>query len=126
VASSLTELLAAPQTVEPQSVGEDEPPLDAAHVVADAVMVDDAMQPLAAQFMIVAAPDQGRVLARDCRLVDVAVEGPGLHLALVEFAVVQKAMERMQVVIALGADGPQHRLKRLGGHEFRRRMYVHG
>ncbi len=91
----------------------------------DAVMIGDAVQPLAAQFAILAARDQGRILARDRRLIDEAVERPGLHLALVELAVVQKAVERMQVVIAHRADGAQRRLERVGGHGFRWRMDVH-
>src|SRR5258708_31127640 len=89
-------------------------------------MVGDPVHPLAAQFAILAARDQRSVLARDGRLVDEAVKRPGLHLALVELAVVQKAMKRMQVVIAHRADGPQRGLERIGSHRFRWRMYVHG
>src|SRR5277367_4521005 len=88
-------------------------------------MVGDPMHPLAAQFAILATRDERRVLARDRRLIDEAVERPGLHLAFVELAVMQKAVERMQIVVAHGSDGPQRRLERLGGHRFRRGMYVH-
>ena len=69
-----------------------------------AVVVEHAVHPLAAQLAVVHAAHQRGVLARHGRLVAVAVERPGLHLALVELAAVQQAMERMLVVVALGAD----------------------
>src|ERR1700733_4440341 len=89
-------------------------------------MVGDPVHPFAAQLAILAARDQRRVLARDRRLIDEAVERPGLDLALIKLAVVQKAMERMQVMIAHGADGSQRRLERIGTHGFRWRVHVHG
>ena len=48
--------------------------------------------------------DQRRVLHRDAALVVVAVERPGLDLAPGQLAAVQQAMERVQDVVALGAD----------------------
>src|ERR1700727_1045835 len=89
-------------------------------------MIGDPMHPLAAQFAILAARDQRRVLARDRRLIDEAVERPGLHLPLVELAVVQKAVERVQIVIAHGTNGAQRRFQRIGSHGVRGRVYVHG
>ena len=69
------------------------------------------MHPFAAQLAVVEAADQGGVLARHGRLVAVAVERPGLHLRLCQLAAVQQVMERMLVVIALGADGADRRLE---------------
>ena len=68
---------------------------------AEAVVIENAMRPFAAQLAIVDAADEGGVLARHRRLVAVAVERPGLHLRLVELAAVQHVMKGMQVVIAL-------------------------
>jgi len=64
-----------------------------------------------------AAAHQGGVLARHGGLIAVAVERPGLHLALVEFAAVQQLMEGMLVVIALGANGAKLLLEFLGAHD---------
>src|ERR1700734_171330 len=89
-------------------------------------MVGDPVYPFAAQLAILAARDQRSVLARNRRLIDEAIERPGLHLALVELAVVQKAVERMQVVIAHGSDGSQRRLERIGTHGFRGHVHIHG
>ena len=91
--------------VEAEAVRQDEPALDAAHLLAVAVMIEQAVRPLAAQLAVIEAADEGRVLARDCRLVAVAIECPCLHLRLLQLAAVQHVMERMLVVIALGADG---------------------
>src|ERR1700684_2281328 len=88
-------------------------------------MVGDPVHPLTAQLAILAARNQRRVLARDRRLIDEAVESPRLHLALAELAVMQKVVERMQVVIAHGTNGSQRRLKRIGSHGLRGRVYVH-
>src|ERR1700691_78609 len=88
-------------------------------------MVGDPVYPFAAQLAILAARDQRSVLARNRRLIDEAIERPGLHLALVELAVVQKAMKRMQIVIAHGTNSPQRLLERIGSHGLRGRVYVH-
>src|ERR1700722_17799003 len=85
-------------------------------------MVGDPMHPFAAQFAILAARDQRRVLARDRRLIDEAGERPGLHLPLVELAVVQEAVERVQIVIAHGTNGAQRRFERIGRHGLRGRL----
>ncbi len=74
-------------------------------------MIDEAPAPFAAQRRIVAARDQARVLDRDHRLVVVAIERPGLHLALGALAAVQQAVERMQAVIAPRADVAQRALR---------------
>ena len=60
---------------------------------------------------IVAARDQARVLHRDHRLIIVAVERPGLHLAFGALAAVQERVERMQTMIAPRADIAQSRLE---------------
>src|SRR4029077_340493 len=51
--------------------------------------------------------DYHRVLDRDGALVIVAVQRPGLHLALVQFAAMQQPVKRMQAVIARFADMAQ-------------------
>ena len=47
-------------------------------------------------------------------LIAIAVERPGLHLSLVELAAMQQLMERVLVVIALGADRADRGLEFLG------------
>ena len=81
--------------------------------VAFAVMVDEAAAPLAAHRRIVAARDQARILDRDHRLVIVAIERPGLDLALAALAAVQQRVERVQPVIAPRPDVAQLRLQLL-------------
>jgi hypothetical protein len=80
-------------------------------------MVHDAMDPVAPELAIMAAAHQGRVLARHGGLVAVAVERPGLHLALIQLSAMQQLMEGMLVVVALGADGAKLLLKLLGTHD---------
>jgi transposase len=58
-------------------------------------------------------------LARDRRLIDVAIERPGLNLALVEFAIVQHVVKRMQVVVAHRTDRAQRSFEHLGGSSVR-------
>ena len=70
-----------------------------------AVMIEDAMRPLAPQLPVGDARDQGGVLARHGGLVAVAVERPRLHLPLVELTAMQQRVERVQIVIAHRADG---------------------
>ena len=79
-----------------------------------AVVIEHAVHPFAPQLAVERAAHQGGVLARHARLVAVAVERPGLHLALVELAAVQEAMEGVLVVVALGADRADGRFQ-LGG-----------
>src|SRR5262249_40757131 len=57
------------------------------------------------------ARDHHGVFDRDRALVIIAVQRPGLHLTLVELAAVQQAVERMQAVIAGGADVAQRCLE---------------
>ena len=113
---------AAPQrddivAVEPEPVRQLEPARNAAVAVAFAVMVDEAAAPFPAQRRIVAARDQARILDRDHRLVIVAIERPGLDLALGALAAVQQAVERVQTVIALRPDVAQLRLELLRRHQ---------
>ena len=79
-----------------------------------AVVIDQPRAPFAADRRIVATRDQARVLDRDHRLVIVAVERPGLDLALGAFAAVQQLVERMQPVIAPRADVAQRRFQLCG------------
>ena len=79
-----------------------------------AVMVDQAAAPFAADVAVEAARDQARVLHRDHRLIVVAVERPGLDLALGAFAAMQQMMERMQAMIAPRADVAQSRFEFIG------------
>ena len=104
-----------------EAVGQDQPALDAAGLLAEAVVIVDAMDPFAAQLAIMHAADEGGVLARHRLLIAIAVERPGLHLALVELAAVQQLMKRMLVVIALGADGADRGLE-FGGRPERRKV----
>jgi len=78
---------------------------------------EQAMHPFAAQVAVVHTAHQGRVLTRHARLIAVAVERPGLHLALVELAAVQQAVEGVLVVVALGADRADGGLELGRGHE---------
>ena len=55
------------------------------------------------------------VLRGDLALVIIAIQRPGLHLAARQPAIVQHAMERMQVVVALGADRVQRVFQPLRG-----------
>ncbi len=93
--------------IEPETIGELEPARDTAVALRLPIVVDEARAPLAAHGGIVAAGDQARILDRDHRLVIVAIERPGLDLALAAFAVMQEAMKRVQPVIAFGADAAQ-------------------
>ena len=94
--------------------------VDIAVRVADIVVAGNDYAPgeraakIAAQLAVVRPAHQGRILARHAGLVAVAVERPGLHLALVELAAVQQLMERMQIVIARRPDVAQRRLQFLG------------
>ena len=103
--------------VEAEAFGQLEPALDAALGADIAVMVLDAVAPFQPRGAVAEARDHHRVLDRDRALVIVAVQRPGLHLALVELAAVQQLMERMQAVIARRADMAQRRLQLLGAVE---------
>ena len=112
--------------VEAETVGEDEPALDAALVLAEAVVVGDAMEPFAAEVAVVAAAHEGSVLQRDRRLIAVAVQRPRLHLPLVQLAAVQETVERVQIVVALGPDRAQRRLEPFGAQRLGQDRLVHG
>ena len=102
--------------VEAERIGEDEPALDAAFLAVAPVVIEHAVHPFAPQVAIVRPAHQGGVLARHGRLVAVAVERPGLHLAFVELAAVEEAMEGMLVVVALGANLTDGRFQRGRAH----------
>jgi hypothetical protein len=74
-------------------------------------VVVQAVDPFAAQCPIVHTADKRGVLAGNRFLVAIAIERPGLHLPLVQLAAVQKFMERMLVVISLGADRADRRFE---------------
>src|SRR5262249_25790510 len=101
--------------VETECVGEPQPAFNAAFFRPDAaigaVMVEDSLDPLAAQATFRRATDECCVLARHGGLITVSVQCPGLHLALVELARVQHAVKRMLVVVALRTDLPDRGLQ---------------
>ena len=91
-----------------------QPAGDAAAPAILAVMVLDALAPCGAEGRILGAGEDHGILARNDRLIAVAVERPGLHLALRQGAAGHPVMEGMAVVVALGADLPQHRFQFAG------------
>src|SRR4029078_263224 len=97
--------------LKPEAVGELEPPRNAAVAFALAIMVDETRAPFAAHGEILATRDQARVLDGNHRLVIVAIESPGLHLTFAALAAVQQCMERMQAMVAFGADIAQRGFK---------------
>src|SRR5580704_2149764 len=103
--------------VEPEPVGEFQPARDAAFAVALAVVIDEPVAPFAPRRLILAAGDQACVLDRDHCLIIVAVERPGLDLALRAFAAVQQFVERMQPVITPRTDVAQRGFKLLRRHQ---------
>ena len=80
-----------------------------------AVVIDDALRPLAAQVRIDDPGHQRRVLDGDPALVVVAVERPRLDLPADERPVAHQGVERVLVVIALGPDPSQPRFQLLAG-----------
>src|SRR6185437_6931545 len=77
------------------------------------IVIEKAMRPLATQFAIVGAADEGGVLTGHGRLVAEPIERPSLHLAFVHLAAVQHVMKRMQIMIPLRSDSADR------GFEFR-------
>src|SRR5262249_31648962 len=59
----------------------------------------------------------GGVLHRDDRLVEIAVQRPGLDLAAVQLAAMQQGMERVQIVVTLRADGAQSGFQLFRAHQ---------
>ena len=105
--------------VEAEPVGQDQPALDAARLISQAVVIVDARNPFAAQCAVVGARHQRGVLARHGVLIAIAVERPGLHLPLVHLAAMQHLVKNVFVVIALGADRADR------GFEFLGRQQLH-
>ncbi len=105
--------------IEPKPAGQAEPALDAALILAIAVVIDQPASPIASQVRIAATRDQVGVLDGDHRLIVVAVERPGLDLTLGAPTAMQKMMERMQAVVAAAPDVPQSRLKFVFGQRTR-------
>src|SRR5882762_3880348 len=77
-------------------------------------MVLDPVPPFKPDAAVAEARDHHRVLDRNGALVIIAVQRPGLHLSLVQFAAVQQPVERMQIVIARGADMAERSFQFLG------------
>src|SRR5690606_19339744 len=97
--------------IEAEAVGQLQPAVDAALAADLAVMVLDAVAPFEARGAVAEARQDDGVLDRDGALIIEAVERPGLNLPLVQLAAVQKLMERMEVVVARGADIAKPRLQ---------------
>src|SRR5581483_10814827 len=91
-----------------------EPALDPALPRLVAVVVDDALAPLPAKGGILRPRQESGVLVGDPALIIVAVQGPGLDLRAGQLAAVEQGMERVAVVIARLAHGPQPRFQCLG------------
>ena len=87
--------------------------------LAVAVMVDQAAAPFAAQVGRRQPREQRRVLPRDRGLVVVAVQRPGLDLALRQLPAMQQAMEGVEDVVALGADRAQRGFEFVGRQQSR-------
>ena len=81
-----------------------QPFLETAAPLAGAVVVDHALRPDAAQLGIEEARHERRILDRNAALIIVAVERPGLNLALGELAVAHQRVKRVPVVVTFGAD----------------------
>src|SRR6202453_5054081 len=90
--------------VQPQSLGQLEPALDAALGSEIAVMILDSMTPFEPDAAVAKARDHDGILDRNGALVIIAVQRPGLHLPLVQLAAVQQPVKWMQTVIARRAD----------------------
>src|SRR5258708_39687858 len=100
--------------VQAQSLGQLQPAFDAAPGADIAAMIFNAMPPFEANAAVAEPRDHHRILDRYRALVIIAVQRPGLHLALVQLAAMQQPMKRMQVVIARRADLAQRRFQVLG------------
>src|ERR1700680_237928 len=103
--------------IKAEPVRQFEPARDAALALAFAVVIDEAAAPFAAQRRIIATRDQAGVFERNHRLVIVAIERPGLHLALGALSAVQELVKRMQLVIAPCADIAQLRFEFVSGEK---------
>ena len=102
-----------------------QPARDAAAPAVVAVMVLDALAPGRAKGRVLGSGEDHGVLARNDRLVAVAVQRPCLHLGLRQRAAGHPVMEGVAVVVALGADLPQHGFQlRRGQAAFGRVMEV--
>ncbi len=73
-----------------------QPPLESAVLAGLAVVIDDAVEPLAADLRQRAVADDRRILLRNHALVVPAVGGPQPQLPLVQLAGVQAPVERMR------------------------------
>src|SRR5262245_64692476 len=81
-----------------------------------AVMIQEPVHPRAAQLAVGHPAHERGILARHGGLIAVAVECPGLNLALVQLAPVEQAVEGVLVVVALGSNLADRRLERFGCH----------
>src|SRR5262249_35746167 len=81
-------------------VGETLPQRQPAFTVATAVMVDDPVQPEAAEARILRLREDERVLDGNARLIVVAVGDPGAQLRARQVARGHRAVKRVPVVVA--------------------------
>src|SRR6476661_4583787 len=75
--------------IEPKPLGQFQPALNTALSADVTVMILDPMPPFETDAAIAKARDHYRIFDRDCALVIIAVQRPGLHLSLVQLAAVQ-------------------------------------
>ena len=83
-----------------ERLAEPQPRLDAARALGRAVVVDDALDPLAPDLDLGAVRQDRRVLQRDALLVVEAVRDPALQLLARELPGVHAPVEGVQVVVA--------------------------
>ena len=119
--------------VQPHGLAEAQPGLDTALAARLTIVVDDALNPLAAGVAVRAVGENGRVLHRNADLIVETVRHPTLNLLAGCAAVVHGNVERvMNVVVAtlvaqgLLEFGNTHRLALHGGLLTERSAYRHG
>ena len=98
------------------------PFFDSAGARSVAIVVDDALAPRAPKRRIFAAREDDGILDGNNALVVIAVERPGLKLAVGQLAFVHHQMERMPVMVSLGADCLQPAFKLSGRQQF---LFLH-
>src|SRR4029077_15212218 len=84
-----------------------QPFVDAAHVLAATVLIDNTLHPRSSDTLVDGLADDGGVFARNHSLVIEAVLNPRLHLAPSKLALMHQLMEWMLIVIRGRADRAQ-------------------
>ncbi|MNN12627.1 hypothetical protein D3C81_1256240 [compost metagenome] len=103
------------RAIQTDRLAQTQPGLDAALLARCAVVVDDALDPLAAGVAVRAVGHDRRVLHRDAHLVVEAVGHPALDLLAARAALVHGDVERV-VDVVVGALGAQRLLEFGGAH----------